>query len=515
VHPADGVRAYEEIYPEMAEALGMDAAEQQTIKFDCTSTKFLEAYFKYLHHPKERQGVDFWWIDWQQGKNSKLPGLDPLWSLNHYHYLDNKKHNSRPLILSRYAGLGSHRYPIGFSGDSIISWKSLQFQPYFTATASNVGYSWWSHDIGGHMLGTYDEELQIRWVQFGVFSPILRLHCSGSIFNHKEPWNYSAETSRIMKKYLRLRHRLIPYLYSMNYRMHQSGIPLMCPMYYNYPEVEEAYQAPNEYFWGTEMICLPITEPVNTVIQAAKTKAWIPEGIYIDWMTGMIYKGNMWLNLYRNMELMPILLKAGAIVPCAVLGESQNGTDNPKKLEITVCAGADGEFTLYEDDGISMDYREGKIAETRFCLDFWNKSEFRIQKAAGNSDLIPKERTYQIRFLGFTDPVEITIKKNGRRECVNYRYDDYRNEAVLEDITLTAEEELCVGFISGMKLASNKIMERCFERLDCAKVEFEKKEKIYQLIRECTDASVLENLAAGEMDMDLYGEINEILLAVK
>ena len=129
--------------------------------------------FKYLHHPNERNGVDFWWIDWQQGSNSKIEGLDPLWMLNHYHYLDNKRNGKRGLILSRYAGIGSHRYPIGFSGDSVISWDSLDFQPYFTANASNVGYGWWSHDIGGHMNGIKDDELATRWVQFGVFSPIM------------------------------------------------------------------------------------------------------------------------------------------------------------------------------------------------------------------------------------------------------------------------------------------------------------------------------------------------------
>ena len=96
--------------------------------------------------------------------------------LNHYHYLDSGRRGNRRLTFSRYAGLGSHRYPIGFSGDTVISWDSLDFQPYFTATASNVGYGWWSHDIGGHMKGTKDDELATRWVQLGVFSPINRLH---------------------------------------------------------------------------------------------------------------------------------------------------------------------------------------------------------------------------------------------------------------------------------------------------------------------------------------------------
>lgn len=134
-------------------------------------------------------GVDFWWIDWQQGTKSKMKGLDPLWLLNHYHMLDINRDGNNSVILSRYAGMGSHRYPLGFSGDTVVCWKSLDFQPYFTALASNAGYTWWSHDIGGHMFGKGDNELYLRWLQFGVFSPINRLHSSNKGMS-KEPWNY-------------------------------------------------------------------------------------------------------------------------------------------------------------------------------------------------------------------------------------------------------------------------------------------------------------------------------------
>lgn len=116
VHPADGVRAFEEPYQEMVDAVGeqlhVDKEKEEAIPFDVTNPIFMEAYFTYLHRPNEERGVDFWWIDWQQGETSELPGLDPLWVLNHYHYLDNKKENKRPMILSRYAGPGSHRYPV-------------------------------------------------------------------------------------------------------------------------------------------------------------------------------------------------------------------------------------------------------------------------------------------------------------------------------------------------------------------------------------------------------------------
>ena len=107
----------------MGKALGVDTEHEQPISFDVSNEKFMEAYFEYLHHPLEDQGVDFWWIDWQQGGTSKIEGMDPLWMLNHFHFLDNGRDGrKRPMTFSRYAGAGSHRYPIGFSGDTIISW---------------------------------------------------------------------------------------------------------------------------------------------------------------------------------------------------------------------------------------------------------------------------------------------------------------------------------------------------------------------------------------------------------
>lgn len=141
----------------------------------------------------KKTALTFGGLDWQQGKKSDIEGLDPLLALNHYHFLDNAENGKLPLILSRYAGLGSHRYPLGFSGDTAINHKVLDFQPYFTANAANAAYFWWSHDIGGHHFGYKDDELYLRWIEFGVFSPILRLHSTSNDLLGKEPWKYRRE----------------------------------------------------------------------------------------------------------------------------------------------------------------------------------------------------------------------------------------------------------------------------------------------------------------------------------
>ena len=226
LHPAQGIRRHEKMYREMALACGVDPESGKRIPIDVLSPEFMANYFDILHHPYEADGVDFWWMDWQQGTDywwihaPNQPGeyqdprerVDPLWLLNHLHILDISRNGKRPMFFSRYAGPGSQRYPVGFSGDTIVGWEALNFQPYFTATATNIGYTAWSHDIGGHMCGYRDDELQVRWLQLGVFSPINRLHSTSSEFAGKEPWNYPEPARSIMKRWLRLRHKLFPYL---------------------------------------------------------------------------------------------------------------------------------------------------------------------------------------------------------------------------------------------------------------------------------------------------------------
>src|SRR5260221_854483 len=153
LYPADGVQKHEEAYSRFAEVLGRDPSTDEGIKFASTDKTFVQHYFELLHHPLEDQGVDFWWLDWQQGESSGIKNLDPLPWLNHLHFQDLNRRGKRPMLYSRWGGLGNHRYPIGFSGDTYATWEALRFQPYFTATAANVGYGWWSHGIGGPFCG--------------------------------------------------------------------------------------------------------------------------------------------------------------------------------------------------------------------------------------------------------------------------------------------------------------------------------------------------------------------------
>lgn len=512
VHPAGGVQAHEEKYKEMAEAMGRDWEKEEAVNFDVTDQKFLKAYFEYLHHPNEEEGVDFWWLDWQQGGLSKIPGLDPLWMLNHYHYLDSGRRGKRRLTFSRYAGMGSHRYPIGFSGDTIISWESLAFQPYFTANASNVGYGWWSHDIGGHMKGYRDEELSTRWIQFGVFSPIMRLHSSNSAFTGKEPWNYNAVSENIMKRYLKLRHEMIPYLYTMNYHASHDGQPLIRPMYYLEPEQPEAYEVPNEYYFGTELVVCPITEPTDKAAGTACVKAWIPEGKWYDIFSGLKYDGGRMLELYRSLEDIPVLAKEGAIIPLTDLTEYTNSVENPKELAVKIVPGKKNAFILMEDTGDTCEDKEENWAQTK--LEWINENEFIIHPANGNLDVIPKRRTWKMEFYGIADVDNLEVTVGGKAIETERIYDEKRHICQVNIPETEVTEQITISFSKGYLLRENNKPAEIFALLYQAKIEYEVKEKIYAYMKEGkTSSEVLGIIQAMHLPDSVYGMLSEVLLA--
>ena len=400
-HPADGIRAFEDQYEAVAKAMGFDTSHRDPIEFDSTNKRFFDAYFDVLKYNLEEQGVDFWWVDWQQGNTSRIPGLDPLWMLNHYHYLTSRRRLERlqePIGFSRYAGPGSHRYPIGFSGDTIISWASLNFQPEFTATASNIGYGWWSHDIGGHYWGTRSNALTVRWVQLGCFSPILRLHSEKSQWNSKEPWKYERGASEIMKKFLTFRHRLIPFLYAMNVRASKEGEPLVQPMYWNHSDEEEAYSVPNQYYFGPNLIVAPITSPQSSTTLLGGVRAWLPPGRYVDiFRSGLVYDGGRHIQLHRTLESIPVLAREGTIIPLdnSEASPNRHGAKIPTHIEILLVVGRDAVFDLVEEDENSP----GSFTCVRIK---WDQQKGKLTMAPA-SETPPRPRVWAVTLIGYSN----------------------------------------------------------------------------------------------------------------
>ena len=508
LHPADGIRAFEDCYPQMAEAMGLNPEKGEPVNFDIANPVFLEAYLDKALHPMEEEGVDFWWVDWQQGTNSKMEGLDPLWMLNHYHFLDSGRDGKRPMTFSRYAGPGSHRYPVGFSGDTLITWESLDFQPYFTSTASNIGYGWWSHDIGGHMLGYKNDEMEARWYQFGVFSPINRLHSSSSEFNGKEPWRFKKEVHDTMCDFLRLRHKLMPYLYTMNHRAWAEGEPICQPMYYEYPEDWTAYGQKNEYFFGSELIAAPVTTPRIKNLNAARTKVWLPEGMWFDFFTDTAYRGGRSLNMYRSIDEIPVLAKAGAILPMTEKIRAVEAETNPDELTIRVYPGADNTFVLYEDDNVSEDYRKGICARTEMKLN-WAEKTFTVSPAEGELSLLPAARTWKIEFHK-TTAEDAVVLVNGEEQKDSCSKCGTTLTATLEN--LRSEDRIEIRLPKETEIAENPVQNQIFDFLNQAEIDFIAKEKIYRAAEHSQNAPelLISELQSLDLDQDLIGAILEL-----
>ncbi|MFC8734503.1 TIM-barrel domain-containing protein [Luteimicrobium sp. NPDC057192] len=547
VHPADGVRAHEEAYDAMAAALGRDTSQRDPIAFDVTDRAFLEAYFAVLHRRLERDGVDFWWLDWQSGPHSRVTGIDPLWMLNHFHFLDNARareltrtpggravRDDRPLTFSRYAGPGSHRYPVGFSGDSVISWASLDFQPYFTASASNIGYGWWSHDVGGHFHGAKDDELATRWFQLGVLSPIMRLHSGANPFITKEPWAFGAEAREVMTAFLRLRHRLVPYLHAMNHRAAFDATPLVRPLYHRWSGAAGAYAARTTFLFGSELLVAPITSPVDAATRLGQVRTWLPPGTWVDVLTGQVYavpddgagRGRE-IVLHRPLASVPVLAPAGAVVPLDGAAVPGNDLAAPEALEVLVVVGADGAFDLVEDDGGPVDGPGApNVARTPVR---WSQADGRaavgpVRGGAEGLAAVPSRRTWTLTFpslavLGPDEAAGVVVAVDGVHVEADVRRvalpADPRGTALAVTVSdVPVDAEVVVGLGAGTALDAGDLPGRVFDLLDRAQVGYDLKEHLLAVATadEPVTARVSRLQALG-LDRPLETALGELLLA--
>eukprot|EP00171_Calliarthron_tuberculosum_P010177 IDg10177t1 len=454
LHPADGVWRHEGQYKAYAHFLGASemAKTGKPIPFDLSDELSAAAYFKVLLHPHEEMGDytrSFWWIDWQQGAKSRLKGIDPLFLLNHLHFIDlGRDDGKRPAVFSRFAGLGSHRYPIGFSGDTWATWESLAFQVYMTSSSSNANYHWWSHDIGGHTRDIPNNgELYARWVQFGVLSPIMRLHSSNNPFIFRNPWAYKEDIANAAVHAMRLRHRLVPYLFSMAYRAHSDAIPLVMPMYYTHAGEDAAFAVPAQYWFGSELIVAPFVSPINKTTNMARQTVWLPadmDGVKFDapWrqlQTGEAMEAGAFHAIYGTIDCIPIFAKPGAIIPMADTptgtGGKLNSVQNPEKMCITVVAGGDGSFKIFEDE------ETGKLRKfmTPISVD-WSSDKCKVVVGPpANADgvsvtdlrdiegVVPTERAWEITLLGVSTAATVCrTLAGGGKEQISAEFNESR-----------------------------------------------------------------------------------------
>ena len=412
LHPASGVEPWEDAYPAMAQAMGVDPATKKYIPFDITDKKFATNYMNLLHHPLERQGIDFWWLDWQQEQVTKLEGVKPTWWLNYVHFSDQQREGKRPLLFHRWGGLGNHRYQIGFSGDTFSVWPSLGFQPWFTATAANVGYAYWSHDIGGHMPGEVEPELYTRWVQFGAFSPILRTHTTKNPSAERRIWAYPEPYSSVLRSTFQLRYALEPYLYTEARRTYDTGVAFLRPLYYEWPEEEAAYAAKGEYLFGQSMLVAPVTTAADKSSQLATEKVWLPKGEWVEWSTGKQITGPAALERKFSIEQTGVYLRSGAIVPMQP-PMHYTGEKPVDPLIVNLWPmqdGASSRYALYEDSGEATGYQHGLFARTPIeATEKGNELRVVIKPVEGSYPGMMTERGYELRLPADWPPESVMV----------------------------------------------------------------------------------------------------------
>ena len=373
-----------------------------------------------IHKTAMDVGVDGWWPD--QGD-----GLDGPSRLNrHRMYWEGTqlyRPNERPFALHRNASPGIQRFG-GFiwSGDPRSRWETLATHVPVAVNTGLSGFPYWGSDIGGfNPTPEYTAELHTRWFQFGAFCPSFRAH--GRNWHLKLPWGWTdgdggpfeagewradpAELKRpeiegIIRKYLELRYRLMPYLYTAVRETHETGLPIMRALWLHYPDDPAAAVRGDEYLWGPDMLVAPVVEKGATT-----RRLYLPRGAWYDFWTEERVTGGREIERPVDLETMPLYVRAGAVLPLGPVKQyTEEPTDAPTTL--TVYPGVDGTSSLYDDDGSSFDHRSGewmRIAMT------WQEAPRRLtlRLAPGSRMVPPTPRRFIARVAGSTATREITF----------------------------------------------------------------------------------------------------------
>ena len=406
INPFEGFTSLDSIYGETIKYIKPD--KDGVVPFNVFDPKVIDVYLKFYIHPLDSLGVDFYFIDFAD-KNK----IRDLAILKHYQYYDMMRYsNRRPLLYGYNSCMSSHRYSVLYSGKSVVGWDTLRKIPLFNINSTNNGVSWWSHDIGGYHNGTEDNELFIRFVQLGVFSPILKLSSETGKYYKREPWRWDIKTYDITKDYLQLRHRLIPYIYSEAYRLSRFGTPLLYPLYYTNPFVYDDPLYHNEYYFGSELFISPILNSKDYVMDRVIHKFYIPDGVWYDFITGKKFPGNRrYVSFFKDQDY-PVFVRMGAIIPMAY-GEDIFNTKPPKNMEIQIFPGKSNNYVMYEDDGETNLYLKNNFILTSIDYNYMpNNYTVIIRALEGKGSIIPSTRNYKFVFRNTKKADDLVVYKD-------------------------------------------------------------------------------------------------------
>ncbi|MBD5279321.1 MAG: DUF5110 domain-containing protein [Bacteroides sp.] len=412
LHPASGVKRFEAAYPEIAMENGVKPETGKDIPWVSSDKRFVKSMFDHILDPMTKEGVNFWWLDWQQDLyDSRLDSLSNTWWLNHTFFNKMKSEgDKRPLIFHRWGGLGNHRYQIGFSGDSYSTWKTLGYMPYFTSTAANVGYGYWCHDLGGFYMApgdsVIDPELYTRSFQFGVYSPMMRNHSTKNARLNKEPWNFDRKTMQYIRDAIQRRYRIAPYIYTMSRKAYDTGVSLCRPMYYEWPNEENAYKYDGQYMFGDDMLVAPVASPA--VDGYSSVEVWLPDGQWYEEATGTLLEGGKVYTRKFAMDEYPVYIKGGAVVPNHA-GKVTNLRSNAAPYRINVYPGGEGTFSIYEDFGDDDRYDDEFAVTEVASKRNGNRLRVNISPRNGSYREMPAKRDFEVSVPATLRPEKVMI----------------------------------------------------------------------------------------------------------
>jgi alpha-D-xyloside xylohydrolase len=348
--------------------------------YDATNPEARKYYWELMDKALFKIGVDAWWLDTTEpetegqeenillghklfaGSGDRYANIFPLETTRAvYEGQRSASDGKRVFILSRSAFAGSQRYGVtAWSGDVLSDWLSFKRQIPAGLNFSLSGIPYWTTDIGGFISGgdlsdPKFRELFVRWFQFGTFSPIFRVHGTRSNPDENELWSYGPE-SKILFQYDDLRYRLLPYIYSLAWKVTSESYTPMRPLVMDFRDDVNAQNVGDQFMYGPAFLVNPVTEQ-----GATQRRIYLPKGKWYDFWTGAKVEGGKFADVPAPLERMPLYVRAGSIIPMAP--EEEYSNQKPADpIELRVYPGADGDFTIYEDEGDTYNYEKGQYA---------------------------------------------------------------------------------------------------------------------------------------------------------
>lgn len=305
--------------------------------------------------------------------------------------LKNNFHEMRPFILTRAGFSGIQRYAAVWTGDNIASWEHLKLACTMPLGMGLSGIPFIGSDVGG-FAGEPSANLYARWIELGALTPFFRGHTHINT-KDQEPWAFGDDIEVIARDAIKLRYKLLPYIYNEFYNAAVTGLPIMKAMFLDYQNDDECYknESQYQYMFGENLLVAPVVDENERF-----KKLYLPEGKWIDYWNDKVYEGKKWIIVDAPLEKIPLYIKEGGIIPSI---ESQNYISQKKidLMEIKIFPSQNSTYTLYEDDGISRNYKKGEFSKTMFDVNTnLDGMVIKVNKIEGNLDSGIKEYLFTI-----------------------------------------------------------------------------------------------------------------------